>query len=62
MKYVNYYCRKCNKKFEDVEVQNPERDIAVCPYCENIMERIFDKMSFRGRFKGSHNGEYGSKK
>lgn len=62
MKYVDYYCRKCDKKFEDVEVQNPERDVAFCPHCENSMERLYTKMSFKSKFKGSHNGEYGNKK
>ena len=54
----DYYCKKCDKKHEDLRVKKIDDEVT-CPDCENVMERLFpNKMEFDNRFVGSHANDY----
>jgi len=55
--WVDFYCRKCQIEYEDRAVDSNYVEFE-CPQCGNKCERVYNKMSFKERFKGSHKNEY----
>jgi putative FmdB family regulatory protein len=71
MAWFDYYCEKCDKKFEIQRGISEDRSNVACPDCNgNDVQRIFDsiylprkgKSSSGGGFEGDYSGGGGASK
>ena len=60
MIYKDVYCKKCDKLYVDFACKSMQHK-PKCPKCKGKLEIVFNKMSFKEAFKGSHKHEYRSK-